>query len=436
MKRGFLLLPLWLICIGGVVAESPATIAGNTMGTTYSVKIFDPPADLTDLKVEIDAELRRVNSEMSTYLESSQISRFNLSESTDWFSVSADFANVVASALELSVRTDGSFDVTIGPYIDLWHFGAADSGKQIPTGEQLRAAGSKVGYQKLSVRNDPPAIRKSVPDLQINLSAIAKGHGVDRVVNRLSVLGHKNVFVEIGGEVRVHGDKDGNGWRVGIQVPDVIDQQVLVAHRIGDTGQNSSMATSGDYRNFYEIDGVRYSHTIDPRTASPITHDLASVTVVASDCMTADAWATAINVMGSREGLAVAEANGVDCFLVDRQDGTAVLSGSGLLAKYATAATTIAADQEPSVAAVVADSNWSAMFFITAILFGLVLLAMAIGVIFGRHAISGSCGGIAGTENEDGSVSCSLCSNPADACKDLRERMKQQDLNGNFNSRS
>lgn len=402
-----------------IVATPIAEFRGRTMGTTYSVKVVDPPADLEALRVEIDAELRRVNSEMSTYLESSEITRFNLSDSTDWFEVSANFAKVVSMSLELSVATDGAFDVTIGPYIDLWNFGAAERTGDVPSDSELDRVSAWVGYQKLHARTTTPiAIRKDHPRLAIDLSAIAKGHGVDRVIELLVGKGLTNSFVEIGGEVRVVGDKSGAAWRVGIQMPDATSNEVMIAHPLNSA--EPAMATSGDYRNFFDVDGKRYSHTIDPRTRRPVQHSLASVTVLAASCMMADGWATALTVLGRDGGFEMAKQNGVEALLVSRTANGLEQRGTGMLAEYSRAVV------EPLTPASF-TSTLMPLFAITGLIFGAILAAMAIGVMFGRHAISGSCGGIAGIENADGSVSCSLCSNPADGCKDLRERLKEQD---------
>ena len=198
----------------------------------------------------------------------------------------------------------------------------------------------------------------------------------------------------------------------------------MVAHAMGSgTGQDESMATSGDYRNFFQSDGKRYSHTIDPRTAAPIEHSLASVSVVTQSCMEADAWATAINVMGGEEGLQLAQQEQLNVFLITRTQDSYEMSGIGTLAQYAQQAT-----QNTTAPLAQAEGNsMAAMAVLTAVAFGVILCAMAVGVMFGRKSISGSCGGLANKTAEDGSVSCSLCSNPADACKELREKMDQAD---------
>ncbi len=396
-------------------------LRGATMGTTYSVKIFDPPVFQDDVQLAVDAELRRVNDQMSTYLKSSELSRFNASPSTDWFDVSKETAMVVAYAQDIAAKTDGAFDVTVGPLVNAWSFGPEPRNQTIPSAEKLAALRQSVGFQKLQVRSDPPALRKSVPGLQVDLSALAKGHGVDRVVELLDSMDAHNVFVEIGGEVRTSGDKQGNWWRVGIQLPDAVRDSVMIAHPMStDSGNDEAMATSGDYRNFFVVDGERYSHTIDPRTAKPVEHALASVSVIAPTCMAADAWATAINVVGEETGLKLANSQKLDVLVVSRDGEQLSLSGTGVLAQYAQ-------QQEPTTNAAPAGTpNTWVVMLLTFTAFGTLLLAMALGVIFGRRAISGSCGGLSNNRNEDGSISCGLCSNPDDACKELRARMRSE----------
>ncbi len=399
-------------------------LRGATMGTSYMVKLFDPPPFETEIGLAIDAELRRVNDQMSTYLKSSELSRFNDSTSTDWFSVSPQTAMVVEFAQGVSAKTDGAFDVTVGPLVNAWSFGPEPRDHQLPDDQLLDRLRESVGFAKLSVRLDPPALRKSIPDLRVDLSALAKGHGVDRVVDLLHSLGAANVFVEIGGEVRTSGDKDGHPWRVGIQLPDAARDAVMIAHPMStDGGKDESMATSGDYRNYFEVNGKRYSHTIDPRTGKPVDHDLASVSVIAATCMAADAWATAINVVGPQRGLELANREQLAVLLVSRREGEYVLRGTGVLAQYAEPEPV----RQPGPTGAQTSSDVGSPLIVLALsvaAFGIILFAMAIGVVFGRRAISGSCGGLSGSTNEDGSVSCSLCSNPADACKELRERMK------------
>ena len=416
---------------GSQVAE----FSGPTMGTRFTVKIFEPPVFDVDVRLEVDALLRHINDLMSTYLSNSEISRFNQSDSTDWFSVSSETAKVIAFAQEVSNKTSGAFDVTVGPLVNAWSFGPEDREQALPAQEEIEQILARIGYRKLQVRVDPPALKKSIPDLQVDLSAIAKGYAVDKVVELLNRLGANNVFVEIGGEVSTSGNKSGQPWQVGIQVPDVVQTAILIAQPLNTQPEtDQAMATSGDYRNFMEIDGVRYSHTLDPRTGQPIDHDLASISVVAQSCMVADAWATALNVLGERDGNELAQNEDLSTLWVQRSNDQYTYSGTGLLATHAVELASSATEQGgPALDSKGSSTNQSAgswmIMLITTILFGVIIAGMAVGVIFGRRAISGSCGGIANHKDEDGNTSCALCSNPSDACKDLRERMGQDPPN-------
>ncbi len=404
-------------------------VSGPTMGTMFTVKIFDPPDFKEDPAFLVDRLLRKVNDQMSTYLENSEISRFNRSDSTDWFPVSDELATVVMFSQLVAEKSDGAFDVTVGPLVNAWNFGPDRSERTVPEGELIARLQESVGFRNLSVRIDPPALKKSVPNLGIDLSAVAKGYAVDKVVELLNELDAEDVFVEIGGEVSVSGNKAGQWWKVGIQMPDAVTDTALIAHPLNVGGDSDrSMATSGDYRNYFEVDGTRYSHTIDPRTGMPIEHPLASVTVVSEFCMAADAWATALNVLGPERALRVAKAEGLDVLLIAREQSEASgfqLTGNGSLTQY------IAVGEESAEVDVPEEQGNGrfTMFLVTAVAFALLLFAMSVGVLFGQRSISGSCGGVNGTKNEDGSVSCSLCSSPSDACRDLRKRMNENSEN-------
>lgn len=393
------------------------------MGTMYMVKIFDPPADFPDdWQTHVDRELRLVNDQMSTYLESSEISRFNRSDSTDWFDVSDETALVVETSIEVHRLSDGAFDITVAPLVNAWNFGPGERTGAPPEPERIAQLLEQVGTEHLSVRRRPPAIRKARPELTIDLSAIAKGHGVDRIVELLASLGATNTFVEIGGDLRVSGDKGGELWKVGIEQPDQLGNVIAAAHPLRDM----AIATSGDYRNFFEVDGQHYSHTIDPRTGRPIQTGVASVSVIAPDCMTADAWATAMGVMGAEAGHRVAEELGLPTLIMFRDaSGRISATGTGELAQHAEAVSS-AAPQPETADAGDGFREWMLIAIISVGAFAVVLAGMAIGVLFGRRSISGSCGGLANRRDAEGNVSCSLCDNPENACRELKQRMESK----------
>ncbi|MEZ6134935.1 MAG: FAD:protein FMN transferase [Pirellulaceae bacterium] len=295
-------------------------LAGRTMGTSYSVTIVPWPdmPDLAEISNRVDRELVRVNEQMSTYIESSELSQFNAQQSTDWFPVSIETAEVVLLALEIHQLTDGVFDVTVGPLVDLWGFGPPGQSEHLPTNEQVAETLHVVGSEKLAARLDPPALKKSVPGLRVDLSAIAKGHGVDRVAAVLDQLQCKNYFVEVGGEVRVRGNRMGGGpWRVGIEKPTEGNREIQQAIEL----LNLSLATSGDYRNFYEAEGQRITHFIDPKSGLPIASEIGSVSVLDENCATADGIATGLMSAGLERALALAERHQWAVMLVVHRDG-------------------------------------------------------------------------------------------------------------------
>ncbi len=306
------------------------------MGTTYSVAVVDLSEGVTQgwIAARVEAELLAVNRQMSTWDADSELSRFNASASTDWFPVSSETAAVTALALEIAADSGGAFDPTVGPLVNLWGFGGGPRPERAPTEEELAVVRADVGFDKLHVRNHPPALRKDVPGLRVDLSAIAKGHGVDRVAECLAAAGVTTYLVEVGGELRAAGAKaDGAPWTAGVETP--IDdptgsrREVRRGVPLATEPAAASLATSGNYRNFYDLDGQRVAHTLDPRTGRPATGDggqpvLGSVSVLAADCATADALATAVMASGADDGRALLERRGAAALLILRTGGTFV----------------------------------------------------------------------------------------------------------------
>ena len=296
------------------------TLNGSTMGTVYTVKIVK--ADITNIKIQpdalqkqIDSLLVQINRKMSTYLNDSEISQFNQYRGQDWFPVSPELASVIESALDISEQSGGTFDITIGPLVNLWGFGPENRPELIPSEEEIRARKLLVGFENLQFQSNPPALRKEISDLYCDLSAIAKGYGVDRLADFLDRLGCNNYMVDIGGEIKTGGrNPEGQYWKIGVAAP----QEEFGVQKIIPL-ENKAVATSGDYRNYFEMDGKRYSHMIDPRTGRPITHQLASVTVIQNSCMSADALATAIDILGPDEGLKFALSRELPVFLIVRK---------------------------------------------------------------------------------------------------------------------
>lgn len=297
-------------------------LTGATMGTSYSIRLAALPDGVTaeELQSEVDVRLERVNDQMSTWRPDSELSRFNRSDAPDWFKVSADTVRVVTEAKRISELSGGAFDVTINPLIALWRFNTEERLQKLPDDAAIQAALGQTGHDRIAVRDDPPALKKSAGDLSVDLSAIAKGFGVDVIAEYLDDVGIEAYMVEIGGEVRTRGRKpDGTPWRVGVEAPlDGRRQLHGVIELV-----NLSLATSGDYRNFEKIDGKRYSHTLDPRTGRPVEHQLASVSVLHQECMAADGLATALMVLGPVDGYNWADEHGIPAlFIIREDDGT------------------------------------------------------------------------------------------------------------------
>lgn len=291
-------------------------IYGNTMGTTYNVKFPKvESADKEAIKQLIDERLVHVNKLMSTYDPTSELSRFNQYRFEQPFAISPETRKVVLEAIRLGELSDGVLDVTVGPLVNLWGFGPTMRPETIPSQQEVDEVRAYTGLDKLTVVED--GLVKAHPQLYVDLSTIAKGYGVDVVADLLESQGINSYLVEIGGEMRVKGSKGSGGeWLIAIEKPVSNERAVQKVISIGD----NAIATSGDYRNYYEQNGVRYSHLIDPRTGRPIQHNTVSVTVIHPSSMTADGLATAFNVMGWASAIALAEENDLAVFIVKRED--------------------------------------------------------------------------------------------------------------------
>lgn len=290
-------------------------LRGKTMGTYYKILAYPSEDTLpkSELQSIIEEELDSINSQMSTYDPKSELSEFNAYDQTDWFPVSADTVTVVRTALQIAAQSNGQFDPTIGPLVKLWNFGPARETFEVPAESAIEEASARVGFELVDIQETPPALRKKRPDVYVDLSAIAKGHGVDRLAKRLLETNIDVFLVDIGGELRVNGTKpDGSQWRLAIESPTVESRMVQKQFSI----PAGAIATSGNYRNFYERNGQRYSHTIDPTTGKPVTHELASATVIAENCMLADAYATTLMVLGPEDGYNWATEHGLAAFFL------------------------------------------------------------------------------------------------------------------------
>ncbi len=326
----FLLLTLATGCQQQETTET-IHLSGQTMGTTWSVAML-PNLEATDaasLKQRLQNRLNQINRLMSTYDPESELSRFNKQTSTDWFAISEETAQVIELSLDISRLTDGAFDISVGPLVELWGFGATVRSEKLPSDNQVSESLAKVGYENIRLRRAPAAVSKQIPELQIDLSAVAKGYAVDALAEILKQQGFSNYLLEIGGELQLSGHRgDGAPWQIAIEKPLEGTREVATIFPL----TNTALATSGNYRNFYMEDGQRYSHTIDPASGKPVLHKLASVTVLDQTCARADALATALMVLGEEKGRELCEKNHIAAyFLIHEKESMTVYASPAFL---------------------------------------------------------------------------------------------------------
>jgi len=293
------------------------------MGTSLRVVVIDPDrrADRATIENAIQETVDQVNSQFSNWHEHSEVSRFNANPSTDPIEISEPFQRLIAAANNIHLSSSGRLDITLGPLIELWGFGAPSSRSEPPSDQQIALAMGLVGQTRvLDFDQEAGTLRKAKAGTGIYLAALAKGAGIDAIAERLREMGFDNLMVEVGGDlVAFGGGRSGDGWRIGIERPDTPARAIEEIVAVSAQG----MATSGDYRNYFEEDGVRYSHIIDATTGRPVTHNTASVTVLAENAMLADAWATALLALGSEKGLQLAEEQGLAALFINRRQDSA-----------------------------------------------------------------------------------------------------------------
>lgn len=318
LSLAILCLFIMLVCLAACDMSSQRTmfvLAGPIMGTDYRITVVtDSVVDQEKLHQNLLLEMNKVNDSMSHYFPSSELSKLNNAPANQAINLSDKLNQVMTEALLISKQSNGAFDVTLGPIIDLWGFGANGTITEQPSLSEMKAISQSVGYSRLSLQEG--VLIKGHSNTQINLSAIAKGFAVDQVAQTLEKNNFHNYLINIGGELKAAGvNSDSQSWRVGIEKPELLGgiQQII-------TLNNEAVATSGDYLNYVIIDGQQYSHTIDPTTLSPVLHRLASVSVIHQNASTADALATAIMAMGEVQGLKFAEQQQLAAYLVVRDD--------------------------------------------------------------------------------------------------------------------
>lgn len=310
-----------LALAGCASAPAPTTLRGPTMGTTWSVKLVVPAQRSTEeLQRGIQREVDAVVAQMSTYETDSDLSRYNRAPAGTWQTLPPEFFGVLDYALALARDTGGAYDPTVGPLVNLWGFGPGSRLHEVPSDAAIAAARECVGYARIEL--DPATRRAMQPgNVYVDLSSVAKGFGTDQIARYLEREGVANYLVDISGELRAHGHRpDGSDWQVGIEKPGAAagaasaENEIQRVIRLRD----KSMATSGDYRHFFEDAGRYFSHHIDPRTGRPVEHRIASVTTIADDCMHADSIGTALMVLGEDAGLAYARERGLAVLMLVR----------------------------------------------------------------------------------------------------------------------
>lgn len=289
------------------------------MGTTYSIKVVSPPSSLSKEKVhsEIKQVLKNINQLMSTYDPDSEVSRFNRLNQDSWFPVSKATLDVISESLALGIKTEGALDITVGKLVNLWGFGKDLKTFSMPDPLEIEKLRKASGFQKIKIDVQGKKIKKTVSGIYVDLASIAKGYGVDQVSQRLQKMGIENFLVEIGGEIRTAGYKkreERKPWVVAVEKPISLKRTIYKKLYI----RSNALATSGDYRNYFEKDGVKFSHTLDPKTGAPVSHSLASVSVMHPSCMTADGLATALMVMGEKKGYQWAVKNKIAAYFIYR----------------------------------------------------------------------------------------------------------------------
>lgn len=294
------------------------SLDGLTMGSGWSVRVVASPGhDTALLRARIEQRLSELDQQLSGYRPGTGLSVVNATSPGAWAPLPPDLAAVLRKGFELHRQTAGAFDMTVRPLVLLWGFGAAEPRDTPPTETEIASALARLGSARFEISDDGNRILRQT-DATLDVDAIAPGHVADEISRLLSAAGLPDHLVEVGGELRAAGLRpDGNGWRIGIERPVLQRGDIAQVIEVSEVG----VATSGDYRDYFEVAGVRYSHTLDPRTGRPVSHELASVTVIAPTTLDADGYATALTVMGPEAGLRFAEEHGLAVFMILRDAG-------------------------------------------------------------------------------------------------------------------
>jgi len=317
-------LVLFLLFLFGCGSKKEEKISGKTMGTTYQITVVAGYFNnAKSLKEKIEKRLEEINQSMSTYRKDSEITRFNAQNDVgEKVYVSEDFIHVMRVAEKLYTLSEGAWDGTIKPLVDLWGFGSSSRERRVPEKEDILKLLPEIGFNTIEISDNRYLIKRRV-SISVDLASIAKGYAVDQIADLLRKNGIENFLVEIGGEVFASGfRKDGKLWKIGINTPlkDAAVDKVYKAINL----HNKALATSGDYRIFFEVNGKRFSHILDPRTGYPVSNGVKGVSIVADTCTFADGLATAIMVMGHEKGIELIDTlhNVEGLIVVEETDGT------------------------------------------------------------------------------------------------------------------
>ena len=303
--RSSVLLLVAVLSLGGCTDPAPKEVlSGSAMGTTWTLTLRGGQKVAPARQAAVEGRLEEWEQALSRWRADSALMRFNASRSTDWQDVDVRLAKAVALAQRIAAKTEGALDITIAPLVRLWGFDSKGPPTVLPTEAEIAAAKADCGWRKVEVTVDPPRLRKEHPDLSLNVDAVAEGLAVDDLAGMLKALGDDDFLINLGGEVLACGGP----WAAGIQMPDAAPGETFTTLQL----QDEALATSGVYRQRFQRGGQSFSHVLDPKTGKPVTHTVASASVVAKTCAEADAWATALLVMGKEAGQPVAESQGLE----------------------------------------------------------------------------------------------------------------------------
>lgn len=326
------------LALGSCAAPTEQVLRGRTMGSDWSVKVAGPIASTpAQLEAGVQAQFERVDAQMSSYRAQSALMRFNRSPAGQWQQLPPELLTVLGKALELAAATDGVYDPTLGPLVALWGFGPGGRVHAAPAPAQIAEARARTGWRRIEL--DPPGGRaRHEEGVTIDLASLAKGYGVDLVAAYLDGAGVGNYLIDLSGKMRARGHNAmARPWRVAVEQPGSDDERTGLGRPTQTVLAlpDVAVASAGDYRHFFAADGAQYSHILDPRTGRPVAHGLAGVTMVASDCLTADAWVTALLALGPTAGYELAQAQGFAALFMQRQpDDTFQLRTTAAFARF------------------------------------------------------------------------------------------------------